>query len=440
MRLLLACWVLAMMSGILWARPWTVALTIAAALAFFWTQAAWLAHGSGWLQLAVITLTPWWLAWQRGREEARRARLQAEEAKQMAQLSEAARALLSLQTSTRQTEAQITDITDLYHVTKETARTLHLQDLFVASLTIPPRLLNAQGVRFIDLSGETPHVLRASRGADGRMRPSPDGGTQLLEMEQAVIKEVASSRRPSSATARELSCPLPAGMSRIAWAPLWRGQQPIGVLVADELDEPQLKTLTIVADQLSLQFSRVHLYGQVEALAVTDALTGVAVRGHFMERAREELARSKRHGLACALLMTDLDLFKKKNDTYGHLVGDVVLREVARLLQRNLRQIDLIARYGGEEFILLLLETGAERALSIAQRLRQLVEVHPIRAYDEVLMQTISIGVAEFPSHAQALETLIERADQALYAAKRAGRNCVVAWDEQRAKHDANES
>ena len=450
---LIACWTLAMVSGLLWARRWTGLVTIATLLVFFGTQAASLLRWSGWLQLAVVTLTPWGLAWQRGQDEVLRAQRHAEEAKRMAQLSEAARAHLALQTSTREMETQIADITDLYHVTKETARTLHLPELFAASLNIAPRLLNARGLRFIDLSGETPHVWRASRGPDGRLVPLPvvapasspasgDAGngkpsgdaTQLLEMEQAVIKEVVLSGRPSSATARELSCPLPEGISRVSWAPLWRGQQPIGVLVADELDERQLKTLTIVANQLSLQFSRVHLYGQVEALAVTDALTGLSVRSHFLGRAREELARSKRHGLACSLLMTDFDLFKQKNDTFGHLVGDVVLRDVARLMQRNLREIDLIARYGGEEFILLLIETGLEQAMAIAQRLKQLIEVHPIHAYDEVLMQTVSIGVAEFPRHAQTLEALIDRADQALYAAKRAGRNRVIMWSEDVAK------
>ena len=429
MRVMLICWIFAMLSGLLWARPWTVLLTIATLVACVWTQAASLAHWTGWLRLAVVTLSPWWLAWQRGGEEARRARLHAEEAKRMAQLSETARALLSLQTSTRQMDAQITDITDLYHITKETARTLHLNELFGASLAIVPRFLNARGLRLIDLSGDAPRVLHAQRAADGRMIAS-DGAPELLEMERAVIKEVAASGRAASATARELACPLPEGISRVSWAPLWRGQQPIGVLVADELEEPQLKTLAVVANQLSLQCSRIHLYGQVEALAVTDALTGVWVRGHFMERAREELARSKRHGLSCALLMADLDLFKQKNDTYGHLVGDVVLREIARLLQRNLREVDLMARYGGEEFILLLIETGLEQAADVAQRLKQLVEVHHIRAYDEVLTQTISIGVAAFPAHAQTLEALIERADQALYEAKRAGRNCVAIWAE----------
>ena len=186
--------------------------------------------------------------------------------------------------------------------------------------------------------------------------------------------------------------------------------------------------MSIVANQLSLQLSRIYLYNQVEALAVTDALTGLFVRHHFLERAREELARSTRHGLSCTLLMVDLDLFKQKNDSYGHLVGDVVLKDIARLLQHNLRDIDLMARFGGEEFILLLVETTAEQAMPVAQRLKQLVEVHPIRAYDELLTQTISVGLAGFPQDAKTLEELIERADQALYAAKREGRNRVARW------------
>jgi len=426
MTLVLLCWVLAMLSGLFWARHYTALLTGASLLAFLGTQASTLGRWTGWLELAALGLTPWLLAAQRRRYEADLKRLHAEEAGTVAQLSEEARALLSLQASTRQMESQIAQITDLYHVTKETSRALHVTELFTASLDIAPRLLTARGLRLIDLSGETPQILRAIREPDGRMA-SVDG-RDLAKMEQAIIQRVRASGRPSSATAQELSGA--AGVTRVSWAPLWREQQPVGVLVADELPEEQLKTLSIVANQLSLQFSRISLYQQVEALAVTDALTGVSVRGYFLERAKEELARSGRHGLSCTLLMADLDLFKKKNDTFGHLVGDVVLRDVARLLQRNLREIDMIARFGGEEFILLLIETGIEQAMPIAERLRQLVEVHPIRAYDELLTQTISIGLAAFPVHAKTLEALVERADQALYAAKRAGRNQVVRWSE----------
>ncbi len=428
MLVVMACWILAMVSGLRWARVWTGILTAATLIAFIWTEAGTLTAWTGWVQMASLGMTPWLLAAQQTREERALKALHAKEAQKMASLSEAARSLLSFQRSAQQLEAQITEITDVYHVTKETSRALHLTELFSASLEIAPRLLTMQGLRLIDLSESTPHILRATRAADGRMVAGD--ANHVLDMEQAIITRTLASGQTTSASTQELGCALPEGLSRVAWSPLWREQRPIGVLVADELPEPQLKTLASVANQLSLQLSRIHLYERVEALAVTDALTGLFVRQYFLGRAREELARSKRHGFSCTLLMTDLDHFKQKNDTYGHLAGDVVLRDVARLLKRNLREVDLIARFGGEEFILLLIETDMEHALPIAQRLRQLVELHPIRAYDELLTQTISIGVAEFPKDAQTLEALIERADQALYHAKRTGRNRVATCAE----------
>ncbi|MDP3703395.1 MAG: GGDEF domain-containing protein [Candidatus Omnitrophota bacterium] len=425
-------WVLAMISGLCWARPWTASFTGLTLAVFLWTQAGTLSGWSGWLQLAVFGVTPWLLAAEQRRDEQRLKRLHAQEAQAMTRLSEEARTLLSLQASTQQLEAQIAHITDVYHVTKDTGRALRLPELFSASLDTAPRLLRASGLRLIDLSEAQPQVLRASRTSDGRMVPSPNGAgaNHILEMEQAIISRTVTSGAPTCASQQEFACALPEGVTRVAWSPLWREQKPIGVLVADELPEEQLKTLSIVANQLSLQLSRIHLYQAVESLAVTDSLTGLSVRGYFMDRAREELSRSKRHTLFCTLLMTDLDRFKEKNDTFGHLVGDVVLKDVAQLLKRNLREVDLIARYGGEEFILLLIETDIEQAMPIAQRLKQLVELHPIRAYDELLTQTISIGLAAYPNDAHTLEALIERADQALYAAKHAGRNRVFRWDE----------
>ena len=431
MILVMLCWVLAMISGLCWARWWTSTFTAVTLIVFLWTQAGTLGGWAGWMQLGAFGITPWLLAAQQIRDERRLKTLHAQEAEAMMHLSETARTLISLQASTQQLEKEIGQITDLYHVTKDTGRALRLPELFSASLEMAPKLLNASGLRLIDLSNhEEPHVLRASRTSDGRMVPSPNGGVaHLLEMERAVITRAVTSGTPTCADQSQLACALPEGVSRVAWSPLWREQKPIGILVADGLPEEELKTLSIVANQLSLQLSRIHLYEAVESLAVTDALTGLSVRGYFMDRAREELARSKRHKLSCTLLMTDLDRFKEKNDTFGHLVGDVVLKDVAQLLKRNLREVDLIARYGGEEFILLLIETDAEQTMPVAQRLKQLVEVHPIRAYDELLTQTISIGLAAYPNDAQTLEALIERADQALYAAKRAGRNRVIPWD-----------
>jgi diguanylate cyclase (GGDEF)-like protein len=429
MALILTGWSLAMASALSWDRRYTWTLTGATLVLYLWTQgAAALAAWTGWVELITLGITPPLLAAQRARDLAGLKALHREEAVHMARLGDAARSLLDLQAQTQKLEAHVGRITDLYHVTKETSAALHVAELFAALLSEAPRFLSVQGLRLIDLTGQTPRVLRARRSGEGQLAPVPDGEGEPDAHEAKLIEQAKSAGRAAGAVAA--AGPLPGGLARMCWAPMWQEQQLIGVLIADDLPAEQAATFGIVANQVALQGSRIGLYQQVESLAVTDALTGLSVRRHFLQRAEEELQRSKRHGLSCTLLMTDLDHFKSKNDEFGHLVGDVVLRDVARLLQRNLREVDMIARYGGEEFILLLIETDLERALPIAQRLKQLVEVHPIRAYDELLSQTISIGVATYPDHAQTVEQLIERADQALYAAKHAGRNQVVVWND----------
>lgn len=447
MLAVMVCWAVSVASGLMW-RPWVTGV-LTAALAGVWVlvrpsgghgipAAGWWVRWESLAELGLLAGGPWLLAAQQARDRRAMKRLHAEEAAEVGQLSSTVRSLLSLQAATQQVEAHMAQIIDVYHVTKETVRALRLPELFSGSIEITPRLLNASGLRLIDCSGPAPRALRARRLADGRMVQSAAGGSSasgsetvnLLGVEQAMMRRVTASGQTATASVEELVGSAEGGAAKFAWTTLWREQRPIGVLIADDLPSQQLKTLAMVADQLSLQLSRIHLYQQVEALAVTDALTGLFVRGYFTERAVEELARSKRYSLACTLLMVDLDSFKEKNDTFGHLVGDVVLRDVARLLQRNLREVDLIARFGGEEFVLLLIETQPEQAWPIAERLRQLVEVHSIRAYDELLTQTISIGLAGFPAHGEALEELMEHADQALYAAKRAGRNRVIQWSE----------
>lgn len=435
MILTFACWMLLMASGLLWDRRYTQGLSLVVAAVALATGAVTLPAWTGWVQLLMLLSSPWLLVSYREAAERLETQLHVEEAKETANIQDALRAAEQLQQRNHACDAQIAQMTDLYRVTKETVRARHVRELFDASLMIAPRLLSAGGLRLMDWSGEKPQLLRARRRMDGRMAAVGEGDAQrpgepakLLEVEEAIMRQVVSLGQPASAAVRELGTVVPSGVSRMAWAPLWREQKAVGALVADELPEQQLKTLSIVANQLSLQMSRIQLFQQVEALAVTDALTGLFVRTYFLDRARDELARCQRLGLQCTLLMIDLDHFKAKNDTYGHLVGDVVLRDVARLLHRNLREIDLIARYGGEEFVLLFIESGVEQAEPVAQRLKQLVEVHPIRAYDELLTQTISVGMAGFPSDGCTLEELIEHADQALYAAKRAGRNQVVRW------------
>ena len=125
------------------------------------------------------------------------------------------------------------------------------------------------------------------------------------------------------------------------------------------------------------------------------------------------------------MLMIDIDHFKKKNDKFGHLVGDVILREVAALIKQNVREIDLVGRYGGEEFSVILVDTNKLDAQLAGERIRKAIESYKFKAYDEVIDVTISAGISSFPQEGQTTEDLIEKADSALYQAKNKGRNRV---------------
>ncbi|HEU4641006.1 MAG TPA: diguanylate cyclase [Gemmatimonadaceae bacterium] len=167
---------------------------------------------------------------------------------------------------------------------------------------------------------------------------------------------------------------------------------------------------------------------RLEVLALTDPLTQTHNRRALMERLTAELERARRYALQLSLLMVDLDHFKAINDTYGHVVGDEVLRSVARTLQREARAVDVVARYGGEEFVVILPETPEEGAVSLAERIRARVgDALPISAGEYGWLNvTVSIGVATIPSpRVNSPEELIALADEALYRAKAQGRNRV---------------
>jgi two-component system, cell cycle response regulator len=168
---------------------------------------------------------------------------------------------------------------------------------------------------------------------------------------------------------------------------------------------------------------------RLEVLAQTDPLTMVLNRRALTTRLASELDRARRYEAVLSLLMIDLDHFKSVNDTYGHLVGDDVLRATAALLQQAVRSVDVVARYGGEEFVIVLPETPLSGAVAFAERVRQQIEDHPFRALSgERLRVTASIGVGVFPAEdVSTVDTLLAHADEALYRAKAAGRNQVRA-------------
>lgn len=184
--------------------------------------------------------------------------------------------------------------------------------------------------------------------------------------------------------------------------------------------------LMTFANQTAVALQKVRLIERLNWLATTDSLTGIANRRHFMELARQECERSLRYGDPLSALMIDIDLFKVVNDTYGHAVGDEVLREVAQTVRRALRVVDLLGRYGGEEFVVLLPSTGLEAALGAAERVRETLAEKKFSSAGQSLHVTVSVGVSALRESPDSLALLLNRADQALYTVKQSGRNSVA--------------
>ncbi|MFZ6029436.1 MAG: diguanylate cyclase [Chloroflexota bacterium] len=232
-----------------------------------------------------------------------------------------------------------------------------------------------------------------------------------------------------------------------------RGWMGVPLLVHDKmigmlaLDSHQPNTFTpdharlasAFADQVAIALENTRLFEETQRLAVTDTLTDLYNRRHFMEIGRSAYHHARRYQKALSIILFDIDHFKIVNDTCGHHNGDQVLLAVAQECRCLLRETDEIARYGGEEFIVLLPETPAcnlsdagevkiPPAASVAERLRQAVAETLISTENAHLSVTISLGVAELDDDCPDFETLIDRADQALYHAKHSGRNRVAIW------------
>ena len=161
--------------------------------------------------------------------------------------------------------------------------------------------------------------------------------------------------------------------------------------------------------------------------ATRDGLTGLYNYRYLQEALTREISRSSRHGKPLSVIILDVDSFKKYNDVHGHLIGDAVLRGIAEILLRSVRKSDIVARYGGEEFVVLLPEVGREHGMQIAEGLRKVIAEHPFHGRETQPLGTItaSFGVVLYPEDGADPSSLIQRADQMMYQAKKAGGNCV---------------
>lgn len=341
-----------------------------------------------------------------------------------------------LQEENKDLGRKVSQIQDIYEITREMGAALEFESTFQIFSKRLKEMFSFGRAELIlleekDGKMEIKRILEIAGGETTAKRRAVTG-TESSSPGKNLVDLFVSGQRGSifiadtgqSLQARRLS--LPRDVKSFAAIPLMMEKKMLAVMTMENMKEDDFERLSVVTAQLALAIKKARLYQEVQELSIVDGLTGTFLRRHFLERFEEELQRSRHHRLPLSFLMADIDHFKEYNDRYGHLVGDVVLRDIAHLLEEGVREIDLVGRYGGEEFSLLLAETSKESALQVAERLCLSVEKHQFKAYDEEVGKvTISIGLATFPEDAQEAESLIDKADHALYRAKQSGRNRV---------------
>jgi two-component system cell cycle response regulator len=241
------------------------------------------------------------------------------------------------------------------------------------------------------------------------------------------LKRYGEKNRTNPLIAQNIKIP---NFSRVIIYPLVIEGRTIGSFVLgfknEGLSEYEKSILEILTNQACIAVSNAMLFEKVSLMATTDGLTGINNHRHFQDRLTEILERAKRYDERFALILMDIDFFKRVNDTYGHPVGDVVLKKVSNCLMSLARKVDVVARYGGEEFAIIMVQNNKEGAYKFAERLRKEVETMSVIFDAGKVNVTVSMGIAGYPEDGQEKSKIIESADSALYKAKESGRNKVV--------------
>ena len=301
---------------------------------------------------------------------------------------------------------------------------LSLEEVHNVALTRAGRIMGAvAGAMYLVRTGKTELYREASYNLSNRARGS------VRKLDEEPIKSTVATMQPIVVGLDEANAPGLDGGGHPEHAlvvPIQRSGQLMGAMelyltASRELTEDQIDLLNGVASQAAIAIVHAQLFKAQEDNALTDELTRLPNRRALAQRFSQETQRAKRHHESIAFVMIDLDHFKQVNDTSGHVNGDAVLAELAKILVTGARESDVCARYGGEEFGLILHETDVQGARVLAERIRARVEG---ATFPGSLKLTISLGVAATADPAL-FSQLIDRADQALYAAKQGGRNQV---------------
>jgi diguanylate cyclase (GGDEF)-like protein len=311
-------------------------------------------------------------------------------------------------------------------IAQQSTAVMDLEELLARVCSVIQQAFEVSHVTLL-LREESDLVLRAHQGTltpcippGGRFPASQEPWSRVIATSGSVIEnDLTTTPEPKRLfleSASRMSIPL------ISFG------QTLGVLTLhssqpNAFRQNALQSLESVADICANSIQNAHYVERVKQLAYLDGLTGIFNRRFFELRIMEEIERARRYGTGMAVIMADIDQFKKLNDEFGHLLGDEVLRQVSSLFHQQLRKIDVVCRYGGEEFAILLTQTNTQQAAAIAEKLRRLVEAYQFPGVPRTV--TISAGVAAFPEHGKSRDEMVRAADNGLYAAKQAGRNRV---------------
>ncbi len=315
----------------------------------------------------------------------------------------------------------------LYECAQALGASLELSTVLQAMVSVTCRQFGYDrgAILLVDPSGDL--AVHATHGAPAPAGRVPIGhgaeGRAAYEARPVLVADVS----------RDLPQPsLPQAPGATLAVPLFRegrvtGVFSVGTTRPGALGERDQRTLMMLASYAAVAIENARLYEQARHFAVTDGLTDLLNHRAFRQALDQELERAKRYALPLALIMIEIDKFKRYNDTYGHLRGDEVLRLVARVLEKEHRkQVDVIARYGGDEFVLFLPHTAKAAAAEVAERIRRAVESTPYIVGSEVTSVTLSLGVAAYPEDGDTADTLVDAADRRMYAAKVSGGNAVA--------------
>ena len=310
-------------------------------------------------------------------------------------------------------------------IAQQTTAVLDLEELLARVCKLIQEAFRVSHVSLF-LREERDLVLRAHHGSltpripqGGRFPASNEPWSSILESNRTMTESdirAATSLKFFAESASRMRIPL------VSFG------QTLGVLALDSSQpdafrDGDLQSLESVADICATAIQNAHYIERVKQLAYLDGLTGIFNRRFFELRILEEIERARRYGAGMAVIMADIDQFKRLNDEFGHVLGDEVLRQVSSLFHQQVRKIDVVCRYGGEEFAILLTQTSAQHAINIAEKLRKIVANWQFPGVPSTV--TISAGAAAFPDQGTTRDDLVRAADSALYAAKQAGRNCV---------------